>query len=160
MVLHEHGFNAPVSKFMRGRGGLCHHYRVELHNFTPNAISQAASFIAVYEGFLEIPAHWDKRVHLFRGELHMLATGERKSCRMVCIGGLTLSVRDTRRELYLPCTMTSNNFNWEKGWFHLRNDGAGLPPYTRKVLKEKPDTWAYGVLSRRGRGGSSLLAMS
>jgi hypothetical protein len=133
---------------------------VELHNFTPNAISQAASFIAVYEGFLEIPAHWDKRVHLFRGELHMLATGERKSCRMVCIGGLTLSVRDTRRELYLPCTMTSNNFNWEKGWFHLRNDGAGLPPYTRKVLKEKPDTWAYGVLSRRGRGGSSLLAMS
>jgi hypothetical protein len=31
--------------------GLCHHYEVELHNFAPNAISQAASFIDVCEGF-------------------------------------------------------------------------------------------------------------
>jgi hypothetical protein len=44
--------------------------------------------------------------------------------------------------------MTSNNSYWEKGWFYLRNDGAGLPPYTGKVLKEKPTTWAYGVSPR------------
>jgi hypothetical protein len=37
--LHEHGFNAPASKFMRG---LCHHYGVELRNFAQNTISQAA----------------------------------------------------------------------------------------------------------------------
>jgi hypothetical protein len=43
--------------------GLCHHYRVELHNFAPNAISQAAS-VAVCEGFLGIPTHWDLWVHL------------------------------------------------------------------------------------------------
>jgi hypothetical protein len=36
ICLHERGFTAPASRFMRG---LCHHYRVELHNFTPNAIS-------------------------------------------------------------------------------------------------------------------------
>jgi hypothetical protein len=23
--------------------------------------------------------------------------------------------------------MTSNNTEWEQGWFYLRNDGAGLP---------------------------------
>jgi hypothetical protein len=23
--------------------------------------------------------------------------------------------------------MTSNNAEWERGWFYLRNDGAGLP---------------------------------
>jgi hypothetical protein len=34
--LHERGFNAPASRFMRG---LCHHYRVELHNLAPIAIS-------------------------------------------------------------------------------------------------------------------------
>jgi hypothetical protein len=34
--LHEHGFTAPASRFMRG---LCYHYGVELHNFAPNAIS-------------------------------------------------------------------------------------------------------------------------
>jgi hypothetical protein len=31
---------------------LCHHYGVELHNFAPNAISQAATFVGVCEGFL------------------------------------------------------------------------------------------------------------
>jgi hypothetical protein len=30
--LHKRDFNAPASRFMRG---MCHHYRVELHNFTP-----------------------------------------------------------------------------------------------------------------------------
>jgi hypothetical protein len=52
----ERGFVAPASRFMRG---LFHHYGVELHNFTPNAISQAATFVGVCEGFLGIPANWD-----------------------------------------------------------------------------------------------------
>jgi hypothetical protein len=37
--------------------GLCYHYRVELHNFAHNAISQADTFIAVCEGFLGIPVN-------------------------------------------------------------------------------------------------------
>jgi hypothetical protein len=40
---HERGFAAPASRFMRA---LCYHC-VELHNFTPNAISQAATFVGV-----------------------------------------------------------------------------------------------------------------
>jgi hypothetical protein len=51
---HEHGFAAPASCFMRG---LCYHYGVELHNFAPNAISQAAAFVGVCEGFLGIPVN-------------------------------------------------------------------------------------------------------
>jgi hypothetical protein len=53
---HERGFAAPASHFMRA---LCYHYSVELHNFTPNAISQAATFVGVCEGFLGIPVNWD-----------------------------------------------------------------------------------------------------
>jgi hypothetical protein len=41
---HERGFTAPVSRFSRG---LCFHYGVELHNFAPNAILQAATFVGV-----------------------------------------------------------------------------------------------------------------
>jgi hypothetical protein len=48
---HERGFMAPASRFMRA---LCHHYGVELHNFAPNAISHAATFVGVCEGFLGI----------------------------------------------------------------------------------------------------------
>jgi hypothetical protein len=47
---------APVSRFMRA---LCHHYGVELHNFAPNGISQAATFVGVCEGFLRILVNWD-----------------------------------------------------------------------------------------------------
>jgi hypothetical protein len=43
-------------------------------------------------------------------------------------GGLTFALRDLRKELYPPCTMTSNNAEWERGWFYLRNDDADLPP--------------------------------
>jgi hypothetical protein len=50
--LHERGFTATASRFMRG---LCYQYGVELHNSAPNAISQAACFVAVCEGFLGIP---------------------------------------------------------------------------------------------------------
>jgi hypothetical protein len=86
---HESGFTAPVSRFMRG---LCHHYGVELHNFDPNAISQAATFVGVCEGFLGIPVNWDLWVHLFRAKLHTLATSETRvrrwctpvACRSRC----------------------------------------------------------------------------
>jgi hypothetical protein len=123
--LHEHGFTAPTSSFMRG---LCYQYSVELHNFTPNAISQAATFVGIYEGFLGILVNWDLWVHLFRAELHTLDTGETRARRAVRAGGLTFALPDSRKELYPPCTMTSNNVDWQKGWFYLRNDGAGLPP--------------------------------
>jgi uncharacterized protein YjeT (DUF2065 family) len=56
MRLHKSDFNIPASRFMRG---LCHHYGVELHNFASNAISLAASFVAVCEGILGIPTHWN-----------------------------------------------------------------------------------------------------
>jgi hypothetical protein len=91
---------------------------VELHNFTPNAISQAATFVGVCEGFLGIPVNWDLWVHLFRAELHTLATPEPKTRRAVRVGGMTIALRNM---------MTSNNTEWEQGWFYLRNDGAGLP---------------------------------
>ena len=44
--LHERGFGIPVSRFMRA---LCEYYGAELHNFSPNSISQAAVFVAVCE---------------------------------------------------------------------------------------------------------------
>jgi hypothetical protein len=88
---------------------LCHHYGVELHNFAPNTILQAASFVAGCEGFLGIPTNWDMWVHLFRGEIHTLATGERGTRQAVRVGSPTLVLRDKCKELYLPCTMTSNN---------------------------------------------------
>jgi hypothetical protein len=139
---HERGFAAPASRFMRV---LCNHYGVELQNFTPNVISQAATFVGVCEGFLGIPVNWDLWVHLFRAELHTLTTPEPKTRRVVRAGGLTIGLRNTRKELYIPCTMTSNNSEWEWGWFYLRNDGAGLPAYSGKVLKDKADSWHHGV---------------
>jgi hypothetical protein len=122
---HERGFAAAASRFMHA---LCYHYSVELHNFTPNTILQAATFVGVCEGFLGIPVNWDLWVHLFRAELHTLATPEPKTHRAVHAGGMTITLQNTRRELYIPCMMTSNNAEWERGWFYLRNDGAGLPP--------------------------------
>jgi hypothetical protein len=121
----ERGFTTPASRFMRG---MCHYYRVELHNFAPNAISQAATFVGVCEGFLGIPVNWDLWVHLFLVELHTLTTAEAWVRRAVRAGGLSISLRESCKEFYIPCTMTSNNTEWERGGFYLRNDRPGLPP--------------------------------
>jgi hypothetical protein len=60
-------------------------------------------------------------------------------------GGLSLALRGQRKDDYIPCTMTTNNAGWERGWFYLRNDEPGLPPYTGLVLRERPASWHHGV---------------
>jgi hypothetical protein len=44
---HERGFRVLASRFMRA---LPHYYGVELHNFNPNSIAQAAIYVVVFEG--------------------------------------------------------------------------------------------------------------
>jgi hypothetical protein len=41
--------------------------------------------------------------------------------------------------------MTTNNSDWERGWFYLRNTEPGLLPYTSKVLREKTTSLHHGV---------------
>jgi hypothetical protein len=104
-----------------------------------------ATFVGVCEGFLGIPPNWDLWVHLFHAELYTLVTPTARVRRAVRASAVSISLRELRTELYIPCKMTSNNVEWERGWFYLHNDGAGLPPYTGKVLKEKADSWHHGM---------------
>jgi hypothetical protein len=145
---HERGFAAPTSRFLRG---LCYHYGVELHNFAPNAISQAATFVGVCEGFLGIPVNWNLWIHLFRAELHTLQMSELRTLRAARAGGLALSVRISRKEEYIPCTMTTKNADWERGWFYLRNAEPSLPPTPARCSGRRPPpgTTGYPRLSTR-----------
>jgi hypothetical protein len=99
---HERGFGVPASRFMRV---LMHYYRVELHNFNPNSIAQAAIFTAVCEGFLGIDPHWDLWTHLFSAELFALTMGENKVRMAVRAGGCTLQLRQGRAVVHPrhPC---------------------------------------------------------
>ena len=93
--LHERGFGVPTGQFLHM---LCRHYEVELHNFAPNAISQAAVFVAICEGYLGIPAQWDLWRHMFRGGLctNSVAAGVRRPVRA---GGLALHLWESRKDL-------------------------------------------------------------
>ena len=82
---HRHGLGSPPSRFLRA---LRHHYGVELQHFSPNAITTAAIFAAVCEGYLRMMPHWDLWLHLYRGELFRAnggATGVRKPVRDGCL---------------------------------------------------------------------------
>ena len=110
-VAAQAGLRHPPGRFIRA---LCHDYGVELQNFAPNAISQAAVFVAVCEGYLGILEHWDLWRHLFWGELYTesVLAGVR---RPVGAGGLTLQLQGSRKDLYIPCKMTTNNSEWDRG---------------------------------------------
>ena len=141
VCLHERGFGVPVGRFMRA---LCEYYVAELHNFSPNSISQAAVFVAVCEGYLGIEAHWDLWIHLFCGELFVEnARGQPK--RFARAIGLTFHVRHSRKNLYISNKMTTKNAGWSQGWFYLHNYSGALPEFTNRVLRERPPKWDWGV---------------
>jgi hypothetical protein len=145
--------NPPFGYIVSFTRGLCYHYGVELQNFAPNAISQAATFVGVCKGFLGIPVNWDLWVHLFRAELHTLPTSEPRTRRAARAGGLVLAVRSSRREEYIPCTMTTNNADWERGWFYLRNTEPGLPPTPARCSGRGPLPGTTGCPRPRTRRG-------
>jgi hypothetical protein len=90
MAFHERGLGISASRFLRA---LPSWYEVELHNFNPNSIVQAAIFAAVCEGYLGIPPHWNLWLHLFKAEHFTKATESGGSRKMVRAGGCTLQVR-------------------------------------------------------------------
>jgi hypothetical protein len=54
VAFHEWGLGIPASRFL---WALPVWYEVELYNFNPNSILQAAIFAAVCERYLGIPPH-------------------------------------------------------------------------------------------------------
>jgi hypothetical protein len=128
---HERGFGMPASRFMRA---LPHYYGVELHNFNPNSIAQAAIFAAVCEGFLGIDPHWDLWTHLFSAEFFVASTDVKKVRMTVRAGGCTLQLRSGRAAQYIPASLVSSNKGWQNQWFYLWNDDGMLPPFSQRVV--------------------------
>jgi hypothetical protein len=130
ICFHERGFGVPASPFLRA---LLHYYKVELHHLAPNAISQAAIFMVVYEGYLGMEPQWNLWLHLFRAEFFAKA-GERGARCAVHAGSYVLQARFGRGDRYIPAQLISSNSGWHDGWFYLHNDGDQLPRYSGRVL--------------------------
>jgi hypothetical protein len=133
---HERGFGVPASRFMRA---ILHHYGVELHNLSPNSISQAAIFVVVCEGYLRIDPHWDMWTHLFSAELFASPTGERRVRAAVRAGDCILQLRQLRAPQYIPAVLASSNKGWQRRWFYLRNDDGRLPSFSQRVVTVTAD---------------------
>jgi hypothetical protein len=151
---HERGFGVPASHFMRA---LLHYYGVELHNFNPNSIAQAAIFVAVCEGFLGIDPHWDLWTHLFSAKLFALTTGEKKVCMAVRAGGCTLQLRQGRAQHYIPTILVSSNKGWQRRWFYLLNDNGRLPSFSQGVVTAAGSNWRWGATREKQEKLQPLL---
>jgi hypothetical protein len=126
---HERGFGVPVSRFMRA---ILHFYGVELHNLSPNSITQAAIFMAVCEGFLGIGPHWDLWTHLFSVEPFALATGERRVRMAVRAGGCILQLREARAQQYIPAILASSTRGGSAGGFTFGTTIGGSHRFLNK----------------------------
>jgi hypothetical protein len=151
---HERGFGVPASRFMRA---ILYNYEVELHNLSPNSISQAAIFVALCEGYLGIAPHWDLWTHLFSAELFASPTGDRRVRAAVRAGGCILQLRQSRASLYIPAILASSNKGWQRRWFYLQNDGEMLPPFSQWVVTAATDAWRYGTPHDRQKNLEPLL---
>jgi hypothetical protein len=151
---HERGFGVPAGRFMRA---ILHVYGVELHNLSPNSISQATIFAAICEGYLGIDSHWDLWTHFFSAELFASSTGERRVRTAVWAGGCILQLRQARASQYIPAILASSNKGWQRRWFYLRNDDGRLPSFSQRVVTAAADTWRYGTPHDRQKNLQPLL---
>jgi hypothetical protein len=131
-----------ASRFMRA---FPHYYGVELPNFNPNSIAQAAIFAAVCEGFLGIDPHWDLRTHLLCVEFSVVSTDVKKVRMAVRAGSCTLQLRSGHAQQYIPASLVSSNKGWQNRWFYLRNDDGVLPPFSQRVVTAAGDNWRCGA---------------
>jgi hypothetical protein len=141
----------PASRFMRA---LPHYYGVELHNFNPNSIAQAAIFAAVCEGFLGIDLHWDLWTHLFSAEFFAASTDVKKVRMAVRASGCTLQLRSGHAQQYIPASLVSSNKGWQNRWFYLWNDDGVLPPFSQRVVTAAGDNWHWGPHARTRRSSN------
>jgi hypothetical protein len=144
----------PTSRFMRA---LLHYYGVELHNFNPNSIAQAAIFAAVCEGFLGIDPHWDLWTHLFSAKLFASTTEAKKVHMAMRAGGCTLQLRSGRAQLYIPAILVSSNKGWQCRWFYLRNDDGRLPSFSQRVVTAACSNWRWGATREKQEKLQPLL---
>jgi hypothetical protein len=121
----------PASRFIRA---LLHHYGVELHNFNPNSIAQAAIFAAVCEGFLGIHPHWDLWTHLFSVEFFATSMDVKKVRMVVRAGGCILQLRSGHAQQYIPASLVSSKKGWQNRWFYLWNDDGMHPLFSQRVV--------------------------
>jgi hypothetical protein len=105
------------------------------------------------EGYLGILVNWDLWIHLFRAELFTQPTTEQRTRRAVRAGSMSLALRVQYKDDYIPCTMTTNNAGWERGWFYLRNAEPGLPPTLVWCSGRSPTPGATGCLRNSIGGG-------
>jgi hypothetical protein len=136
---------------------ILHNYGVELHNLSPNSISQAAIFVAVCEGYLGIDPHWDLWAHFFSAELFASPTRERRVRAAVQAGGCILQLRQSRASQYILVVLASSNKGWQRWWFYLRNDDGRLPSFSQRVVTVTADAWRYGTPHDRQKNLEPLL---
>jgi hypothetical protein len=151
---HERGFGVPASRFMRA---ILHVYGVELHNLSPNSISQAAIFAAVCEGYLGIDPHWDLWTHFFSAELFASPTRERRVRTAVRAGGCILQLRQARAPQYIPAILASSNKGWQRRWFYLQNNDGRLSSFSQRVVTAAADIWRYGTPRDKQKNLQPLL---
>ena len=112
---------------------------MELHNFNPNFITQAAVFTTVCEGYRGVLPHWNLWLHLFFSD--MSSRNEGGVNKPLKVRGCTLQVRQSRSHLYIRSLMPSSNRGWQNGWFYLRNDHGLLLEFTGMMVKECLEKW-------------------
>ena len=143
VAFHRHGFALPANKFFRG---LLDYYGIALHHLNPNGIQDIATFVAICEGYMRIPPHFDLWRWFFSvalkapKEVDGVPQGEPYPVGCACI-----HLRHDRSRDFPRMKLSKSNKGWMRGWFYLRNDANfGLPEYTTRVFKERPMTWHWG----------------
>ena len=140
---HERGFALPANSFFRG---LLHEYEICLHHLNPNGIQDIATFVAICEGYLEKPPHFDLWRYFFAGALQAPTANRGVLGMPFEVGCAGIHLRGERSAGFPLMGVNNSNKGWQRKWFYLKNHPQyGVPEFSRTTFNKRPSSWHWGV---------------
>ena len=126
------GLSFPVHDFLRA---LMYAYKVQLHDFSPNAIMHVDVFVVLCECFLGVHPHWGLWKKIFNVKRNAVPDG------VYAVGGFNIQAR--KEVEYFDIQQVESALNWPRKWFYVSAQLDGLPAFDANAPLVKTRAWLH-----------------
>ena len=105
-----------------------------------------ATFIAICEGYLQIPPHFNLWRHFFGVQLLGPTSTRGILGTPFQLGCASIHLRGERADSFFRMRVQTSNKGWHRRWFYLKNDtNHGVPEFDNQVFFTRPESWRSGA---------------
>jgi hypothetical protein len=114
-----------------------HHFRLWLHDLTPQSVAHLVVFVTLYEGYLGIEPHFDLWRWIFH--LNLNKDGDES---VQWIGTAAIQLCNNLKSRYLELSFPTSEKGWHQKFFYLSDPSGSLLAYSLdRIGPVTPSSW-------------------